>query len=88
MLFSRWSGGGISRCRWCWICRLFRGPLGLKCVHLRCQLADAPPRCLVVEVAFAPLVSQLELSVVARSTDAAGWLAVGMARRDGGKLLL
>ena len=75
-------------CRWCWICRLFRGPLGFKRVHLRCQLADAPSGRLVVKAALTPLMSQLELSVVARSTDAAGWLAVGMARRDGRKLLL
>jgi hypothetical protein len=38
-------------------------------------------------VAFALLVGQLELVVVARSTDPAGWLAKGMARRDGRKLL-
>ena len=75
-------------CRGCWICRPFLSPLGLKRVHLRSQLADAPSRCLVVEVAFAPLVGQLKLRVVARSTDPAGWLAEGMARWYGGKLLL
>ena len=86
MLFSRWSGGGISRR--CWVSRLSLGPLGLKRVHLRVQLTDVPPRCLVVKMAFSPLVGQLMLSVVARSTDSAGWLAKGMARRDGRKLLL
>ena len=75
-------------CRRCWVIRLFLSPLGLESVHLRGQLADVPPRCLVVEVAFAPLVGQLKLSVVARSTDPAGWLAKGMARRYGRELLL
>ena len=75
-------------CRGCWICRLFRGPLGFKRVHLRCQLADAPSGRLVFKAALTPLMSQLELGVVAQSTDAAGWLAEGMARRDRRKLLL
>ena len=74
-------------CRGCWVCRLFLSPLGLKRVHLRVQLTDVPPRCPVIEVAFAPLVGQLKLSVVARSTDPAGWLAEGMARRYGRQLL-
>ena len=75
-------------CQWCWVSRLFLSPLGLESVHLRVQLADVPSGCLVMKVAFAPLVGQLKLSVVARSTDPAGRLAKGMARRDGRKLLL
>jgi hypothetical protein len=75
-------------CRRCWVRRLSLSPLGLERVHLRGQLADVPPRRLIIEVAFAPLVGQLKLSVVARSTDPAGRLAKGMARRDGRKLLL
>ena len=75
-------------CRECWVCRLFLSPLGLKRVHLRSQLADAPSGRLVVEAALTPLVSQLKLNVVARSSDTAGWLAEGMARRNRRKLLL
>ena len=88
MLFSRGSGRGISMCRKCWVGRLSLSPLGLERVHLRGQLADVPSGCLVVEAAFSPLVGQLKLGVVARSTDPAGRLAKGMARRDGRKFLL
>ena len=86
MLFSRWSGRGISR--GCWVSRLSLGPLGLKRVHLRVQLTDVPPRCLVIKMAFSPLVGQLKRSMVGRSTDPAGRLAKGVARRDGRKLLI
>jgi hypothetical protein len=75
-------------CRKCWVSRLSLSPLGLERVHLRGQLADVPSGCLVVEAAFAPLMSQLKLSVVARSADPAGRSAEGMARRDGRKFLL
>ena len=75
-------------CQWRWVSRLFLSPLGLESVHLRVQLADMPSERLVIEAAFAPLVGQLKLGVVVRSTDTAGRLAKGMARRDGRKLLL
>jgi hypothetical protein len=74
--------------RKCWVSRLSFSPLGFERVHLLSQLVDMPPRCLVTEVAFAPLMGLLELVVVARSTDPAGWSAKGMASWDGRKLLL
>ena len=89
MLLSRRSGRGISACqRCCWVGRLFLSLLGFERVHLRGQLKDVPSGCLVVKAAFAPLVGQLKLSVVVCSTDTAGRLAKGMARRDGRKILL
>ncbi len=80
--------GGVSVCHWRWVSRMFRSPLGLKSVHLRVQLADVPFGRLVIKVAFAPLVCQLKLSVVARSTDPAGRSAKRTARRDRRKLFL
>jgi hypothetical protein len=72
----------------CWVSRLSSSPLGFERVHLLSQLVDVPPRCLVLEVAFEPLMGLLELVVVARSTDPAGWSTKGMPSWDGGKLLL
>ncbi len=74
-------------CRKCWVGRLSLCPLGLERVHLRGELADMPSGCLVVEAAFASLVGQLKLSVVARSTDPTGRSAEGMAGRDGRQFL-
>ncbi len=75
-------------CQRCWISGLFLSPLGLESIHLRGQLANVSSRCLVIEAAFSPIVGQLKLSVVGRSTDPAGRLAKGVARRDVRKLLI
>ena len=75
-------------CQRCWMSRLFLSPLGFESVHLRGELANVSSGCLVVEAAFSPLVGQLKRSMVGRSTDPAGRLAKGVARRDGRKLLI
>ena len=75
-------------CQGCWIRRLFPSPLGLEGIHLRGQLADVSPGRLVVVAAFSPLIGQLTLGVVGHSTDPAGRLAKGVARRDGRQLLI
>ena len=80
--------GGISVCQGCWISRLVLSPLGLESIHLRGQLANVSSRCLVIEAAFSPLVGQLKRNMVGRSTDPAGRLAKGVARKDGRKLLI
>ncbi len=43
---------------------------------------------MVVIAAFSPLIGQLRLGVVGHSTDSAGRLAKGVARRDGGQLFI
>jgi hypothetical protein len=75
-------------CQGRWVSRLFLSPLGLESIHLRGQLADVSSGRLVVVAAFSPLIGQLTLGVVGHSTDPAGRLAKGMARRDGRKFLL
>ena len=74
--------------RCCWVDRLFLSLLGFESVHLRGQLTDVPSRRLVGKAAFPPLVGQLKLGVVVHSTDPAGRLAKGVARRDGRQLLI
>ena len=75
-------------CQGCWISKLFLSPLGLESIHLRGQLADVSSGRLVVVAAFSPPMGQLTLSVVGHSTDPAGRLAKGVARRDGRQLLI
>ena len=75
-------------CRGCWSCRLFTSPLGLKSIHLCSQLADVSSGGLVVVAGFSPLIGQLKLGVVGHSTDPAGRLAKGVARRDRRQLLI
>ncbi len=58
--------------RGCWSCRLFPSPLGLESIHLCGQLEDVSLGSLVVVAGFSPLIGQLKLGVVERSTDSAG----------------
>ena len=75
-----WNGLTVSR--------VILSPVGLESVHLRSKVADVSSGSLVVIAAFSPLMGQLTLSVVGRSTDPTGRLAKGVARRDGRKLLI
>ena len=72
MLLS-WRGWrNFSGYRGCWSCGLILSHVGLESVHLRSKGADVSSGSLVVIAGFSPLIGQLKLGVVERSTDSAG----------------
>ncbi len=88
MLLAWRSWRDLSGYRGCWSCELILSPLGLESVHLRSQVADVSSGRLVSVTCLSPLIGQLTLGVMERSTDSAGRLAKRVARRDGGQFVI